>query len=150
MTPVVQTYKPGDVVLEIAQFIVTDWDSITIHQNSDAFNFIKGIRGVNTRTRSYDTSLTISIDIGGGSITNDVFTEIVRLDREFGTGRCFLSLTDVSGTTQIRSDNAYIKSLPDISVSKDVGTNKWEIICLDSFSSSIGGNNNSLISLFTK
>jgi hypothetical protein len=142
------TYNPGDVNLSVAGFVVQDWDSISLKRSTDAFKMIKGIRGKNTRSRSLDSSIIISIEVGAASMANDVFSEIVRQDLIKGTGRCQIVLKDLSGTTEVHSETGFITDLSEIHFSAEIGTRKWDIACLDSYTINHGGNAKSILNIF--
>lgn len=148
IAPRIATYNPGDVLLKIAGFTVVDWDTINLKRNSEAFTLIKGIRGKNTRARSLDTSLSISIETGSSSLTNDVLSEIVRQDLINGTGRCQISLKDLSGSTEVHSETGFVLNLAEMQFAAEIGTRKWEIACLDSYTVTAGGNVKSILNIF--
>lgn len=141
------TYSPNDIAIEVAGFIVTGWNTITVTRN-DATKIVRGIRGHNTRAVSLDTSCTISIELLQTSTANDVFGEILTQDRNKQTARVEVVIKDASGRAVIQSRNAYISNFPDIVYGPEILTRTWVIQCLDS-NWQVGGNESPLSKLFS-
>lgn len=136
----VNTYNPSDVYLIIAGHICTGWNEISIEKSTPNFKFVKGIRGKNTRVQDLDTSAIINITLLQTSQTNDLLSEIHRLDIEEGTGRIELSIVDKSGTTAINSIEAYIENYPPKSFKDEFEPVSWSIQCQSTNDYIIGGN----------
>lgn len=140
-------YAPEDVILTINDtWKVQSLTSVSVRRNKEKFKTIYGLRGVNTRVKTLDTSCEIIITVLQGSITNDVFNQIVNLDGEVKDGNLQLannkiSLRDTGGTTNILCDGyAYFESIPDISYSAEQTDRAWKICCLKTDEMYIGGN----------
>lgn len=141
MTTSIKTYTPSDITLIVGQtFRVQGLVSVGITFPTERYEMIRGIKGKNIRVRSLDTSCVLSVEVLQTSITNDVLSSIVNQDSMLGTGRMQVLLQDLSGTTQIQSDNAYILSLPTANFGKELHTRTWEIVMLDTIVSTVGGN----------
>ena len=108
----IYTYNPKEVTLVMGGYIFTGWESITITRNTKAFTPIRGIRGKNTRVKNRDTSATIVIPLLQTSSGNDVLTQIVEQDINFGTALISLSLSDGSGSSVFDSSEAYVTGFP--------------------------------------
>lgn len=145
----VNTYNPSDVYLIICGHICTGWNEIAIEKSTPTYRFVKGIRGKNTRVEDLDTSAVISITVLQTSQTNDILSEIHKLDIEQGTGRLEVSLVDRSGTTAINSIEAYIVSYPNKSFKDDFDPITWTIQCQSTNDYIIGGNTNPETSVIT-
>jgi hypothetical protein len=137
---IVNTYNPSDVYLIIAGHICTGWNEISIEKSTSTFKFIKGIRGKNTRVKDLDTSAIINITLLQTSQTNDILSEIHKLDIEEGTGRLEIALVDKSGTTAITSIEAYILTYPNKSFKDEFEPVSWSIQCQSTNDYIIGGN----------
>lgn len=134
------TYRPGEVVLTVCGWVVEGWTSISITMNSPVFKQVRGIRGKHTRVRLNDASGTINIGLVQTAITNDVFSEIVSLDRKTGTQRLEVVVKDTAGTSLFSSTTAYLDGYPDVSYSASQSERSWTILCdkMDGFF--VGGN----------
>lgn len=134
------TYTPSQVKLIIGGYTVMGWDSISISRTKRGFNSVEGIRGQNTRVQNLDTSATITVPLIQTSQSNDVFTEIHRLDLINGTGRLSLMLKDNSGNSVFSSDEAYILGYPDVAYSDDIEMRVWAIFCQSTTTYLVNGN----------
>lgn len=137
----IYTYVPSEVQLLIGgNHIVHGIVEISAKKNSKTFEIVKGIRGKNTRKRNQDTSCTISVTLLQTSTSNDVLSEILWLDSQIGTGRLSLQLKDSSGSTRIKSDDAFIEDYADITFQETIQGRVWNIQCLTTSSFVVGGN----------
>jgi hypothetical protein len=121
----VATYSPSDLVIEVAGYQVTGWVSVNISKQTASFQLVKGIRGKNTRIRNRDDSLTIQIAVQQTSLANDVFSEIVRQDRLYSTGKLTLRVSDPSGKYTAQSDSFFIEDYPTVSFTDNIETRTW-------------------------
>lgn len=144
----VATYSPSDVSLSFGGYSVVGWDNITISRTSPSFTTVKGIRGKHTRVPSGDTSATITLSIIQTSQSNDVLSEVHRLDIENGTGRLSITLKDGSGASVFSSDEAYIINYPETTYSGNLEMRNWTIFCQTTRSFIVAGNTNPQDSLF--
>lgn len=136
----VYTYVPSDIKLLVASHTVTGVEGISVVRTSKAFEIVKGIRGKNTRKRNTDSGAIITVQVMQTSSTNDVFSQIVSLDRLLGTGQLSVILTDGSGTTLIKSDNAFLEDYSEIQFGEEIQSRTWVINCLDTSAFVVGGN----------
>lgn len=146
----VNTYSAKDVSLSFGGYQIAGWDSISITRTSPSFVTVKGIRGKHTRVPSGDTSATITVSILQTSPSNDVLSEVHRLDIENGTGRLDVMLKDSSGKSVFSSDEAYITSYPETTFSGGFEYRSWTIYCQTTKSYSVGGNSYPQTNLFNK
>ncbi|MNX69384.1 hypothetical protein D3C86_1006010 [compost metagenome] len=138
----VYTYNPKEVTLVIGGYIFTGWQTITIAKSVKTFTPIRGIRGKNTRVRNRDTSATITIVLLQTSQGNDVFSQILEQDINFGTALISLSLQDGSGSSVFDSSEAYVTGFPVTTYSGQFEYRTWEIFCQSTGSYTVAGNSN--------
>lgn len=141
------TYNPKQVSLVVGGYTFTGWQAITIVKSVKPYTPIRGIRGKNTRALNKDTSATITIPLLQTSQGNDVFTEILQQDLNFGTGLLSLMLKDGSGSSVFDSSEAYITGWPVVTYSGGFEYRVWEIFCQSTGSYTISGNSNPSSSL---
>lgn len=135
------TYSPADVKLILCGYILTGIVSVTLQwKGAKPFKVVRGIRGNHTRVFNRDLYATVVVEVLQTSITNDIFTSTLVQDRRNKSARLEFSVNDKSGTTFYQSTECFIGSYPDISLSGDLQTYKWEIECLDFIDGGIGGN----------
>lgn len=144
----VNCYSPSDVILIIAGYQVTGWESITITRRMDSFIPVYGIRGKHTTVPSGDTSATITIPLLQTSQSNDVFSSILGLDEINGTGKLNMSLVDNSGDSVFYSDEARILGYPEVVFSGNFSYRAWRIFCQTTYTYEIGGNGKPSTNLF--
>lgn len=142
------TYSPHEVGIEVAGYTVSGFNAITVSGQEDSVTLVKGIKGKHTRIRNKDTSCLITISVLQTSYANDVFSEIVRLDKIYG--RCLVNvyLKDRSGSTIIKSSNAYITGYPTLELTENVGERDWVIQCMSTDTLIVGGNQQNMVSVF--
>lgn len=141
-------YSPQQVVLTVAGYQITGWQTIRIARSTNGFIPIRGIRGKNTRVKNLDTSATITIPLLQTSQGNDVLSSIHSLDLERGTGRLTLTLKDMSGQSVFSSDEAWVQGYPEVGFSGDAEYRNWSIFCQSTKTYNVGGNASAQGSVF--
>lgn len=137
----VLTYSPSDVTIIVCGYILTGVVSVTLTwKGARPFTVHKGIRGKHTRVFNPDLYATVTVEVLQTSITNDVFTSILIQDRRLHSARIELSVNDKSGSTFYQSTEAFLGAYPEIGLSGDLQTRKWEIECLNFIDGGVGGN----------
>lgn len=134
------TYRPGEVTLSVCGYTIEGWTSIAIARNSPIFKQIRGIRGKNTRVMLRDASGTIRVGLTQTAIANDVFSELLTLDRSTGTARLEIVIKDSAGTSLFSSTTAYLENFPETTFSASQTERNWTILCDKMDSYFIGGN----------
>lgn len=135
------TYSPADVKLILCGYVLTGILSVTLQwKGARPFRVVKGIRGKHTRVFNPDLYATVVVEVLQTSITNDIFTSILVQDRRNQSARLEFGVNDKSGTTFYQSTECFLGAYPDIGLSGDLQTYKWEIECLDFIDGGIGGN----------
>lgn len=140
-------YAPEDIQLKLDNWIVQSLTSVSVRRNKEKFKTIYGLRGVNTRVKTLDTSCEIVFTVLQGSISNDILNQIINKDGEKGQdnlialGNIKVSLKDMGGTTFVECDGyAYIDTIPELSYSAEQSDRAWKICCLKTDTLQIGGN----------
>lgn len=136
----IKTYRPKDIRLIINGYVVGGIVNIGVAFPTERMKEIKGIRGQNTRVSNKDTGCTISVEVLQTSVSNDFFSSLLIQDQLKQTARLSVKLQDLSGTTNIVSDNAFVNSYADFQFSLDINNKTWQITLLDSYAPMVGGN----------
>lgn len=137
------TYSPSDVKILISGYTLTGVVSVSLNwKGSRPFTVHRGIRGKNTRVYNSDRYATVVVEVLQTSITNDIFSSILMQDSQNQSARLELAVKDTSGSTYYQSTECFVGAYPDIGLSGDVQTRKWEIECLNFLrgAGNIGGN----------
>jgi hypothetical protein len=139
----VKTYNPFQVQIVIGDIIVTgyaDGTFVTVSQDETRFVKSTGADGEVSRTKTNNRSATVTLTLKQTSSTNDLLSELARLDDESNAGvRAFTLKESGSGGTIIFAQTAWIENLPDIVYSKDEENREWTIALADA-STFVGGN----------
>lgn len=126
----VNTYSASDVVLSFGGYSVLGWDEIKVHRDTAQSNFIRGIRGKNTRIINPNTSSVISVTCPQTSAAHAVFNQIVSGDLATGgNGRLQISLKDTNGGLVLTSNDGYVTGYPDVTYKNSIENYTWLIQC---------------------
>lgn len=143
----ISTYSPEAVILTLGGSTLTGWNSISISRDSDQFTVIKGIRGKHTRSRNYDNSATIVLDLPFSSEWNYILSNIVNQDTVTATGRCEIMIKDNSGRSLFKTTQAYVRKFADVTFDMTISSRIWTIQCLDVDVYTLGGSTSPAASL---
>jgi len=143
----ISTYSPESVLLILGGAALTGWNSISISRDADQFNVIKGIRGKHTRSRNYDNSATIVLELPFSSDWNYILSQIVTQDSQSATGRCEILLKDNSGNSIFKTTQAYVRKFADVTFDATISSRIWSIQCLDVDVYTVGGSTSPAASL---
>lgn len=126
----VNTYSASDIVLSFGGYTVVGWDEISVRRDTAQSNFIRGIRGKNTRIINPNTSSVISVVCPQTSAAHAVFSQIVAGDLSTGgNGRMQINLKDINGGLVLSSNEAYVTGYPDVSYKNSIENYTWLIQC---------------------
>lgn len=143
----ISTYSPESVLLILGGAALTGWNSISISRDADQFNVIKGIRGKHTRSRNYDNSATIVLELPFSSDWNYILSQIVTQDTQSATGRCEILLKDNSGNSIFKTTQAYVRKFADVTFDATISSRVWTIQCIDVDVYTVGGSTSPAASL---
>lgn len=143
----ISTYSPEAVIFTLGGSTLTGWNSISITRDSDQFTVIKGIRGKHTRSKNYDNSATIVLDLPMSSEWNYILSQIVNQDTVSSTGRCEILIKDNSGRSLFKTTQAYVRKFADVTFDMTISSRIWTIQCLDVDVYTVGGSTSPAASL---
>lgn len=128
----VREYSPSEVVMTFGGYRVEGWERISIRHLQPSFSLVEGIRGKNTRVRINNSVAEIEIALTQTSPTNNIFSQIVEIDEQYGTGRIELTIKDVLTGESFQSTEAYLERPADKTFDADVTERVWKMVCLSS------------------
>lgn len=134
------TFSPSDVKFILGSWVMTGWNEISVDFNSETYRQEAGIGGKNTRVRMYDESGVIRVTLPQTSISNDIFSTILELDKLHNTAVMRITLEDRSGNSVFRTNNAYISGDPSYSYANDLREVVWEIVFDEYEANKLSGN----------
>lgn len=135
----VLTYSPSDVNLTICGYTCPGIVSMSLAWQVAPIQMIRGIRGRNTRRYNRDLSAKLTVEVLQTSNTNDVFFQILRIDRRTGGARLDLALSDNSGRSVLQTTEAYVSEYPDLEYSMSFNTRKWSFDILSVTDGTLSG-----------
>lgn len=140
----VRNYDPKGIVLVFAGIPITGYAQgtfISVEQNEDAFILTVGSDGEGCRSKTNNRSARVTVTLQQSSQANDALSAIhnVDLNSPLGDGIGPLLLKDISGTTIIAAEKAWIVRFPTSTYARDPETREW-IFETDYAVQSLGGN----------
>lgn len=144
----VLTFTPSNVTVDLSGYILTGIVSVSVKRNTPSYTKINGIRGVHTRRRALDRSVTFEIEVLQTSPTNTILSRIENGDYAIQTGMLSISVTDSNGKDwNFQSNNAFVSDGGRVKLSRTAENRVWVIEGLTATGSS-GGASESPLALF--
>jgi hypothetical protein len=137
----VPTYDPKLVILSLGEIIFSGYADGTMIQaarDGDSFTKHVGADGEVSRTRNRNRSGAVTVTLKQTSLTNDALSALLAADELLGTGIRPLRLRDMSGTTLLASDRAWLRKPADAEFGKDQSDRQWIIECA-TLAGNVGG-----------
>ena len=138
----VKSYNAAEVSIIFAGIPLegfADGTFVTAARNNDSFALTVGSDGEGARSKSNDKSGIVTLTLMQSSLSNDLLSAQALLDELSGDGIAPLLIKDLSGTTLVAAETAWIRKPSDVEFSKEITTREWiiETNALDIF---VGGN----------
>jgi hypothetical protein len=138
----VASFDPKSVIIVVGAVPISgyaDGTFLEVAQADQQFTLSVGADGFATRVKSNNYSATVTITLSQTSPSNDYLSGLAALDRLSNGGVVPLLIKDLSGTTIIFSESAWIQQIPDITYGNEINTVAWvfELAQADTF---VGGN----------
>jgi hypothetical protein len=137
----VPTYDPKLVILSLGEVFFSgyaDGSMIQASRDGDSFTKHVGADGEVSRTRNRNRSGSVTVTLKQTSLTNDALSALLAADELFGTGVRPLWLRDMSGTTLLKADRAWLRKPADAEFGKDQSDRSWVIECA-TLAGNVGG-----------
>ncbi len=136
------TLDPKKCILTFAGSPITGFAKgtfIKVSRTSDAFTKETGADGLTTRVKSNDRSGTVEFTLSQASLANQIFSKCARLDEQTGAMIVPFTMTDMSGTSESFSANAWVRKIADVEYGAEHKERTWVIDCAD-LQTNVGGN----------
>lgn len=138
----VRTYDPKSVQIIVGVNPMggfADGTFATVAYENDAFTKISGADGDVSRSKSNDSTGTLTLTLAQTSPSNDVLTAVAIADRTANNGIVPIAVKDLSGRSTYVSAFGWIRKQPDSEYAKEITNREWilDLADLDMFN---GGN----------
>lgn len=137
-----KSYDPAQVSVIFAGIIVegyADGTFVLAARNNPSFSLKVGASGEGARAKSNDRSGTVTITLMQSSASNDLLSAQAALDEASGDGIGSLLIKDLSGTTLVSAETAWIQKPSDMERAKEISDAQW-VIETDVLNMFVGGN----------
>jgi hypothetical protein len=126
----VRTYDPKKVLVTFGTISFegyADGTFISMAQNGDNFEKVRGADGTVDRVNKNATDYAITVTLKQSSVTNDLLSVIAYADKETNAGVLPFVIADKGGTTLFFAESAWIGKEPDSEFSSDLSNREWRI-----------------------
>lgn len=138
------TYAAEKVVITIGGLILSgfvDGDFVTVKYDEDRYTKKAGADGEVGRSKNASRAGSFEVSLSGTSAANDKLSALFNLTQIGGIDPPIpVAVADLSGRSLAAASNAWIKTVPDLVLGKDITDRKWLFDCAD-LVINIGGNN---------
>ncbi len=97
-----------------------DGEFLVFRPNKERSNLTVGADGEGARSKLYDFSAQIDLNLLQTSYTNEILSAYAKANSTFSFG-----LIDTSGTSVIAAVNCWVRSMPEVSYSSEITERKW-------------------------
>lgn len=125
-----KTYSPKKVQVIVNGVPLTgfaDGSFVEVEMSADAFTMVIGADGEGARAASADQSGTVTVRLLQTSAGNDVLSALLTADRLTQLGTFSLIVKDVSGTSLVLAQQAWVKKMANITFDKEIQAREWVI-----------------------
>lgn len=136
-----RNYDPAKHTLSFKGIIILGFDEgtfIKAERSQQAFMKKVGATGDVTRARNRDRTGMLTFTLMKGSPANDLLSAVQIADELTGLGYGPLLMKDLSGTSVVQADNAWIQKMPDFEAAVEPGGVQW-ILDMEVMNLFVGG-----------
>lgn len=138
----IKTYDPGKFVIAFKGVPLVGYGEnfFKLTQDEDAFMKKVGASGEVARARNQNRTGKVEVTLMQTSLSNDYLSTMFRLDKDLGLGAGTLTVADLSGTTIVSIEDAWISKLPDLEFGKELAERTWTFDTGQIVIFNVGGN----------
>jgi hypothetical protein len=126
---VTATWVTATGTVDLADGVINDADWLTTARDTPRWSRENDNAGGATRVKNNNRGGTVSITFSASSPTNDILSARVELDDVAENQVGALVVRDLSGTTLMQADGAYLEDIPDLSFGAGRGQRTWVWQC---------------------
>lgn len=140
----VKNYDPAGMVIVFAGIPITgfaDGTYVSVEQNEDSYSLVVGADGEGCRSKTNNRSGRITLTLLQSSAVNDLLSALhnVDINSPLGDGIGPFLMKDITGTTVVAAEKAWIVRQATSTYSRDPESREW-IIESDYLVQNVGGN----------
>jgi hypothetical protein len=140
----VKNYDPAANVLVFAGIPISgfaDGTYVSVEQNEDSYALTVGADGEGCRSKTNNRSARVTVTLMQSSLSNDLLSALHNVDlaSPAGDGIGPFLMKDLTGTTVMAAEKAWLVRFPTSSYARDPETREW-IIETDHMIQNVGGN----------
>lgn len=130
------SYDPSKVIVTVGGVLLSQWadgDAIKANRLEDVYSMTVGIDGAVARSRNANKTGEFSFTLLQTSQVNAQLSDLINtydLDND-GNAVIPISITDGSGNSMANATQCWIKSIPELTFSKDAGSRTWVFSAAD-------------------
>lgn len=137
------TYSAEKVIVTLGGIILSgfeDGDFLSAKYVDDRYTVKVGADGEVGRSKTASRLGEVTITLSQTSAANDALSAAFNLDSMGGMDLAIpFGVADLSGRTVVAASKAWIKTAPDVTFGKELGTREWVLQCADLLMT-VGGN----------
>lgn len=126
----VRTYDPKKIIVVFGPVIMTGFAEgtvVSIAQNGDNFEKVKGADGGVDRVNKNANDHAITVTLKQTSISNDALSVIAIADAAANAGIYPLTIKDLNGTSLFFAEQAWIAKSPDDEFGDAMSNREWRL-----------------------
>ncbi len=124
-----RTYDPVQIAMIFGGPITgfADGTFVSVEYNEDLFTLLVGSDGEACRSKTNNNSARITFTLGQWSQSNDFLSALMNVDLNspLGDGIVPFLLKDLSGTTVLAAEKAWLVKPPTIEYAREPGSREW-------------------------
>ncbi len=137
-------YDPKQVIVSFKGILISgyaDGTFVSAERNNDSFNLTVGSDGEGVRAKSNDRSGRVTFTLLQSSVANPALSACLLLDEnsDNGDGVGPLTVTDLSGTTVLFAETAWLTKPATASFAREAEDREW-VLETDSLEMLVGSN----------
>jgi hypothetical protein len=125
-----RTYDPKKIIITFGNVIITgvmDGTFVTVTQNGDSFEKLKGADGGVDRVNKNANDYSVALTLKQTSPSNDALSGVHLADKVNNTGKAPLTIKDVNGTSLFFAEQAWVAKEPDPEYGDSISGREWRL-----------------------
>lgn len=128
------TYDPSKILVTVGGAIISgyaDGTFVNVEYENDFYTKVVGADKQTTRIKQNDYSGMITLNLTQSSLSNDILTGFVILDRTANAGIVPVLIKDLLSASLAASAYAWVRKPPALEYSKELSNREWILDCVE-------------------